>query len=248
MRASSAPRHSIASTSPSSFCRKDELPSPEGRCVAVTIRPERARACGVSNGWVLREVAPELTRRYVAEGWWRDERLGDVLAAGLERHRRLTFRARSDVRPWTGTLGDVAALARSVAGGLHARGIGAGDVVAFQLPNWVEAAATFYAATFLGAVVAPIVHFYGPREVGYLLRESCARALITTSSFGHLDYLGMLEDLRPALPALETVALVGVDAADAPAGVLSFDALAASTPLDAPVSADPTSPALVAYT
>ena len=81
-----------------------------------------------SQGWALREVAPELTRRYVAEGWWTDERLGDVLAAGLDRHRRLTFRARSDVRPWTGTLGDVAALARSVAGGLQARGIGAGDV------------------------------------------------------------------------------------------------------------------------
>ena len=27
-----------------------------------------------------------------------------------------------------------------VAGGLRANGVGAGDVVAFQLPNWVEAA------------------------------------------------------------------------------------------------------------
>jgi len=201
-----------------------------------------------SDGWALREVAPELTRRYVAEGWWTDERLGDVLAAGLDRHRHLTFRARSDVRPWTGTLGDVAALARSVAGGLHARGVGAGDVVAFQLPNWVEAAATFYAATFLGAVVAPIVHFYGPREVGYILRESGARALITAKSFGHVDYLAMLDELRPTLPALETVALVGVEAAHTPAGALSFDTLAAATPLDAPVASDPTSPALVAYT
>jgi acyl-CoA synthetase len=201
-----------------------------------------------SEEWALREVGPELTRRYVAEGWWTDARLGDVLAAGLDRHRQLTFRARSDVRPWMGTLGDVAALARSVAGGLHARGIGAGDVVAFQLPNWVEAAATFYAATFLGAVVAPIVHFYGPREVGYILRESGARALITTTSFGHVDYLAMLDELRPALPALETVALVGVDAAQAPHGAISFDALAAGAPLDAPVPSDPTSPALVAYT
>ena len=32
-------------------------------------------------------------------------------------------------------------------------------------PNWLEAAATFYAIAYLGAVVVPIVHFYGPKEV-----------------------------------------------------------------------------------
>src|SRR5205085_9909083 len=168
-----------------------------------TASPANRRAPSVtrmsSQGWALREVAPELTRRYVAEGWWTDERLGDVLAAGLDRHRRLTFRARSDVRPWTGTLGDVAALARSVAGGLRARGIGAGDVVAFQLPNWVEAAATFYATTFLGAVVVPIVHFYGPKEVGYILRKTRVKALVTADRFGHLDFLANLDGLRPDL-------------------------------------------------
>ena len=40
-----------------------------------------------------------------------------------------------------------------------------GDVVAFQLPNWTEAAATFWASALLGAVVVPIVHFYGRKEV-----------------------------------------------------------------------------------
>src|SRR3954452_17905756 len=51
--------------------------------------------------------------------------------------------------------------------GVRRQGIGPGDVVAFQLPNWVEAALTFYAVSFLGAVVVPIVHFYGAKEVGY---------------------------------------------------------------------------------
>ena len=198
--------------------------------------------------WALRDIAPELARRYVSEGWWTDERLGDVLATGLARHRNLAFRARSDVRPWAGTLGDVSTLAHAVAGGLRARGIGPGDVVAFQLPNWVEAAAAFYAATFLGAVVAPIVHFYGQREVGYILRESQARALITTRAFGHLDYVTMLEELAPSLPALETIALVGASPADTPSGMITFDDLASSPPVDEPVPSDPASPALVAYT
>ena len=53
-----------------------------------------------------------------------------------------------------------------MAGGLRALGLGPGDVVAFQLPNWVEAAITFYACAMLGVTLVPIVHFYGPKEVG----------------------------------------------------------------------------------
>src|SRR2546421_3269528 len=158
-----------------------------------------------------RETDEEHAQRYVREGFWSDESLGSLLAAGLHDAASEPFAVRSDRNPYRGTLGTVDALARRVATGLRARGVGAGDVIAFQLPNWVEAAATFYATTFLGAVVVPIVHFYGPREVGYILRESGARALITTSSFGHVNYQAMLDELWPALPALETVALVGVD-------------------------------------
>jgi len=43
-----------------------------------------------------------------------------------------------------------------------------GDVVAFHLPHWLEGATTFYAAALLGAVVAPVVHFYGAREDGHV--------------------------------------------------------------------------------
>ena len=80
------------------------------------------------------------------------------------------FTVRSDRRPYRGTLGDVDALARRVAAGMRARGVQPGDAIAFQLPNWLEAAATFYAVAYLGAVVVPIVHFYGPKEVAYILR------------------------------------------------------------------------------
>jgi len=62
-----------------------------------------------------------------------------------------------------------------VAGGLQELGLGPGDVVAFQLPNWVEAAVTFYACAMLGVTLVPIVHFYGPKEVGFILRQSRAR-------------------------------------------------------------------------
>jgi acyl-CoA synthetase (AMP-forming)/AMP-acid ligase II len=117
--------------------------------------------------------------------------------------------------------------------------------VAFQLPNWVEAAATFYAVTLLGATVAPIVHFYGHKEVGYILRQSGARVLVTADRFGHLDYLSTLEQLRPTTPALERVAVVGTER---PSWATPFDDLAAGDPVDGPVTVDPAAPALVAYT
>ena len=79
-------------------------------------------------------------------------------------------------------------IARRLATGLRARGIGPGDPVAFQLPNWLEAAATFYAVTYLGAVIVPIVHFYGTKEVGYILRKTRVKALVTADRFGHQDF------------------------------------------------------------
>lgn len=205
----------------------------------------RARYGPQSVDWQLRTPPEELRRRYVADGCWSDTTLGEILAAGLTARadRQLTVRSRT--RPFVGTFADGADLARRVAGGLRARGVKPGDLVAFQLPNWVEAAATFWAVAMLGAVPVPIVHFYGAKEVGFILRQSGARVLITASAFGHLDYLGNLEQIRPQLSELELVVVV---AGDPPAGDLAFDALTNDDPIDEPASVDPSSPALVAYT
>jgi acyl-CoA synthetase (AMP-forming)/AMP-acid ligase II len=191
-----------------------------------------------------RAIPEALQSRYVRDGQWTDDILGRVLDDGLKRAAAQPFTVRSHTRPWRGTLGDVCTMAHRVAGGLRARGVGPGDAVAFQLPNWVEAAATFYAAATLGAVVVPIVHFYGPKEVGYILRRTGVKALITADRFGHLDYLANLERLLPALPDLELVAVVGDDAADH----LPFAALLAADAVDGPTRVDPAGPALVAYT
>jgi acyl-CoA synthetase len=196
--------------------------------------------------WRLRTPPAELIGRYSADGSWNDDTLGEILAAGLADGADLACKVRSRLRPYSGTLGDFAELARRVAGGLRARGVEAGDLVAFQLPNWVEAAATFWATAFLGAVPVPIVHFYGPKEVGFILRQSGARVFVTADRFGHLDYLAHLDALRPDLPDLELVAVVTDD--DVPSDLLPFTTLAEADAIDAPARVDPSAPALVAYT
>jgi acyl-CoA synthetase (AMP-forming)/AMP-acid ligase II len=198
--------------------------------------------------FTARAVDEECARRYEAEGFWRGDSLGAVLAAGLHDAAAHPFTVRSDRMPYRGTLGEVDALARRVAAGLRSRGIGPGDAVAFQLPNWLEAAATFYAIAYLGAVVVPIVHFYGPKEVGYILKKTNVKALVTADRFGHQDFLANLAGIRDTLPDLEWVAIVGDRGAAADPRDLAFADLIADDPLVEIPDVDPRAPALVAYT
>ncbi|MGO9154878.1 AMP-binding protein [Mycobacterium sp.] len=183
-------------------------------------------------GIPVRNVSPELAQRYADQGWWTRDTLGDLLARSLKDNPHVTFRVHSAQRPYAGTFADVELLARKLAAGLRARGVGAGDVVAFQLPNWVEAAATFWASAFLGAVVVPIVHFYGPREVGFILGTVQPRAFITAEQFGRMAFD---PDVCSGVPI---VALVGS----------SFDALVDIEPMEGTLAADPAGPTLIAFT
>ena len=198
--------------------------------------------------WSPRAVPDDLRARYWSEGLWTDDTLGQMLATALDEHAALDFRIWSRERPFRSTLGAVYERARGFAAGLRARGVGPGDVLAFQLPNWWEAAATFWGATALGAALVPVVHFYGPKELGYILRESRAKALVTADAFGHLDYLAGLDTLRGDLPDLELVVVVPAEpGAPVPGGTVAFDDVAAD-PLSAPLPVDPDTPAVVGYT
>lgn len=196
--------------------------------------------------WRLREPPDELQRQWRAHGFWTDEPLGAMTDRFLSALGNETFRVRSSVRPYQGTLADVHDLARRVRTGLEARGVRPGDVVAFQLPNWMEAAAVFWGAVMAGAVVAPIVHFYGRKEVAYILRTSEARVLVTADRFGHQDYLGNLEEMGSDADGVEYVFVIGDDVGDHPPFARLVDA-----PADAgraPAAVDVSDAALVAYT
>lgn len=195
----------------------------------------------------LRSAPEALRTRYRREGLWTDDTLGGLIDACVRERPTLPFRVWSEQRPFTSTLGSVHEQARRLAAGLQARGLGPGDVVAFQLPNWAEAAATFFALSTLGAVLVPIVHSYGPKEVGFILRQSGARALVTADRFGRLDYTAMLEGLRAALPELELVVMLCAEGTAPPRGAVRFEEMAAS-PLRGAIRVDPDTPAVIGYT
>ena len=181
---------------------------------------------------MTRTIPAELASRYQAEGWWTAETMGDTLARGLAAAPATRFQVHSAARPWSGTFADVELTARRLAAGLRERGVNAGDVVAFQLPNWMEAAAVFWASAMLGTVTVPIVHFYGRKEVGYILQSTRPAVFVTAQRFGRLEY-------QPDLSA--DVPVVGVVGEN-------FEDLLAAAPMPGVVPADPAQPALIAFT
>ena len=57
----------------------------------------------------------------------------------------------------------------ALAGGLRARGVRRGDVVAWQAPNWHEVVVLYRACWRLGAIAGPIHHLAGPADVDAML-------------------------------------------------------------------------------
>ena len=180
----------------------------------------------------MRKIPQHLVDQYEEQGWWTRDTMGDVLARGLAAAPEVRFQVHSEVRPWSGTVREVEHTARRLAAGLRERGVGPGDVVAFQLPNWMEAAATFWAASFLGATMVPIVHFYGRKELGYILEAVRPKAFVTAERFGTMTFQS---DLCAEVP------IVGVVGRD-------FDELLATEPMSGVVAVDPDAPALIAFT
>ncbi|MEM7140675.1 MAG: AMP-binding protein [Actinomycetota bacterium] len=199
-----------------------------------------------SENWPLRTVPEDLVARYVDEGWWTDETLGDMVADALASMGDVEFNVHSSMRPWRGTIGDVHDRARALAATLADRGVRPGDVVVFQLPNWMEAAVVFWASTYLGAAVVPIVHFYGEKEVGYILRTVQPEVFVSAASFGQLEFLSTHARLVAELDTAPVWLVVGDGAL--PPGAEPFDRALGDTRLEAPLPADPDAPAVVGFT
>ena len=138
---------------------------------------------------------PLRSSKGTVRGWWATLH-GSVIANAVA--EQPSQRMKSARRSAPGR-GPSARFSRGSASGrcIAGSGIGAGDVVAFQLPNWKEAAVSFWAAAFVGATVTPIVHFYGAEEVDYILRRTRVRVLITADRFGRNDYLTALDTVVP---------------------------------------------------
>jgi acyl-CoA synthetase len=199
--------------------------------------------------WDLREVPAELRARYLADGSWSDDTFASFLEREVAVSPGLPFRVWSSDHPFEGTIGGLYQEALRIAGSLHRLGIRSGDVVAYQVPNWAEAVSVIWGGFALGATMVPIVHFYGVREVDFILRQSGARALVTVDRFGHVDHLANLATFRDDLPGLEHVVVVRSGRPGPELrGTLELSDLLDADPFTGRPDIDPDRPAMVGYT
>ncbi|WP_374210588.1 AMP-binding protein [Dermatobacter hominis] len=196
----------------------------------------------------MRSVPEELAAGYRREGHWQGRTLGRVVADGLGGMGDATFAVHSAVRPWRGTFADVDRAARAFAAGLRARGVGPGDVVVVQLPNWVEAGIAFWGALYLGAVVVPVVHFYGAREVDHIVGVTQPAAVVAAESFGHVDHLATYADVLERHPVPSWIVVGDGPSSSLPAGATPFADVLDAAPLEEPADVDPAGPALIGFT
>ncbi len=107
---------------------------------------------------------------------------------------------------------------------LRGLGIGEGDVVGIQVPNWIEFPFVFFALERLGAVAVTVSVDFRSRELEYILRFAGARMLVCCAHFRDFDHLAMAEELRGKVPELKTV---GVLRGTPRPGMVSLDDVAA---------------------
>ena len=175
----------------------------------------------------------EATRRHGA-GEWGTVALGELF--------RRTCAARPDEEALVDgacrlTFADWERRSAAAARGLLDLGVRPGDVVAYQLPNWWEAAVLFVAAARIGAVVNPVLPIFRERELAFILRQSGATALAIPGEFRGCDHPALVAAVRDQAPALRAVL---VARAAAPSGTTALDDLLATPgpPPAAPVDAD----------
>jgi acyl-CoA synthetase (AMP-forming)/AMP-acid ligase II len=114
-----------------------------------------------------------------------------------------------------------------------------------QVPNWPEAIVAYLACFVAGAVVVPIVHIYGPAEVGFIVRQSEARLLIVPDRWRGIDYAPVIA-AAGAVPTLDDVIVIGNEV---PAGCTAWsDAERTATGTPPPAEAGPDDVCLLVYT
>jgi acyl-CoA synthetase (AMP-forming)/AMP-acid ligase II len=135
----------------------------------------------------------------------------------------------------TATTAELMRAGRRLARGLRALGLRRGDTMALQMPTSRDTAVLYLAALEVGAVLVPIVHIYGPAEVGFILRQSRARFLCVPERWRGIDFLARVEAIGH-LPDLERKIVLGQRA---PVGGITLAAVEAMADQAAEAGASP---------
>ncbi|MBO0842751.1 MAG: long-chain fatty acid--CoA ligase [Nocardioides sp.] len=126
----------------------------------------------------------------------------DVVRNATETPRQVVFSRPGPGGAWLGvTAAEFLAEVTAVAKGLIASGVGPGDRVALLSKTRYEWTLLDYAIWFTGAVTVPIYETSSSEQIGWILQDSGAVAIIAESA----DHVARINESRPNLPYLNNV-------------------------------------------
>ena len=179
----------------------------------------------------------ELVRRFVAEGYWSNDRVTDWLEDWAE---RTPDKVAIVSLAGQSTYAEVWQVSLKLANALLGLGLRKGDVVALQLPNIPEFLFAYYATQLIGGVTCLIHMPYRSSEIEPMLGHGDARAVICNTVMGNYDAPATMLELKRRLPQLEHVIVAD---GPAPEGALALAELIESGTdaaiTDPPLAADP---------
>lgn len=164
-----------------------------------------------SRSWKEVRPSPAAARGYRELGFWRNV----TPAADLRRWARQTPDAIAVTAHRAGagvqriTYREYAERVERVTTVLAELGIGPGDVVAVQLPNWWQLNAVVLACARLGAIVAPFVTTIRARELELMLARLEPVAYVTTETWDGYQHSAALAAIAGRLPAIKHRIIVG---------------------------------------
>ena len=155
---------------------------------------------------------PERRAAMVEIGAWNDKLITDYLDQAVvstpDREAIVGYQVTSDTRTAL-TYRELNDKVTRMAAGLAAMGIGKGDVVACQLPNWWQTTALHLACMRIGAILNPLMPIFRERELRFMLKHGEAKLLVIPKVFRGFDYEAMIDGIRAELPNLETLLVIG---------------------------------------
>jgi cyclohexanecarboxylate-CoA ligase len=150
-------------------------------------------------------------------GFWKDQVVDELFQAAVARtpDKPAIVAYRADrPQPRRITFQELDGYVGRIAGTLRALGVGRGDVVAVQLPNWWEFVATSLACGRVGATLNPLMPILRERELTFMLRISETKVFVVPKTFRGHDFGKMARGLRDAIPTLKHVLVVDEEGPD----------------------------------
>lgn len=144
-------------------------------------------------------------------GFWADETVDSYLAQAVETlsNKVAVVGYRADRRkPQHITYQELGGMVDRAAGALRDMGVGRGDVVSIQLPNWWEFVVAALACVRVGAAANPLVVILREREVSYMVGFCEAKVLIVPKVFRGFDHEAMAKTIQGKVPTLQHVIVV----------------------------------------